>query len=348
MKKSTSFFAFIILLFCSFSVFSQNGKEPLALGLPGDNLNLYAVLDVFQKSPTLEEFEKAINDKEKKINNLDLNNDNLIDYIQVASYKENDSYSIVLRTAINDKEFQDVAVIEVNKNKDGKVLVQVIGDEDLYGKNYIIEPTSSKTTSTPNPGYVGDKTIIINNYSSGINGIYYVNDWPLVAYLFSPGFSFYISPWHWGFYPTYWYPWAPVYYYNYWGYQSHDYHNHFYRRAPQIRYPEHYSYYSNRRNSSSIVSENRRRGTYSATYEGKNYRKPEAPSVRTINPPRTLNAPRVRKTVPSTQSVIPKTPRNNPTPRAVKPSPRVTNPTPRSFSPPRESNQQATPNTRRR
>lgn len=346
MKKLISFNVFI---FCSFSVFSQQVKEPVSLGLPGDNLNLYAVLDVFQKSPTLEEFEKAINDKEKKINNLDLNNDKLIDYIQVASYKENDSYSIVLRISINEKEFQDVAVIEVNKNKDGKVLVQVIGDEDLYGKNYIIEPTSSKTSSTPNPGYVGDKTIVINNYSSGINGVYYVNDWPIVAYLFSPGFTLYISPWHWGFYPTYWYPWAPIFYYSYWGYHSHYYHNHFYRRARQIRYPEHYSYYSNRRNTSAVVSENRRSGSYSATYEGRSYRKPEAPTVRPINPEREISTPRVQPTVPSVRPAIPQNPRNNnPSPRSVNPTPRIVNPTPRTIPPIRESSRQAPPNSRRR
>jgi hypothetical protein len=40
-----------------------------ALGLPGDNLNLYAVLDVFK---TVEEFERAINTRDANINNLDL------------------------------------------------------------------------------------------------------------------------------------------------------------------------------------------------------------------------------------------------------------------------------------
>lgn len=44
-------------------VFSQKNNQPVALGLPGDNLNLYAVLEVFQKSPTLEGFEKSLNDK---------------------------------------------------------------------------------------------------------------------------------------------------------------------------------------------------------------------------------------------------------------------------------------------
>jgi hypothetical protein len=49
-------------------LFSQVENEA-ALGLPGDNLNLYAVLDVFK---TVEEFERAINTRDANINNLDL------------------------------------------------------------------------------------------------------------------------------------------------------------------------------------------------------------------------------------------------------------------------------------
>ena len=51
------------------------------LGLPGDNLNLYAVMKLFQESETLEGFERNLNAQDSKINNLDLNNDNLVDYI---------------------------------------------------------------------------------------------------------------------------------------------------------------------------------------------------------------------------------------------------------------------------
>jgi hypothetical protein len=46
---------------------SQVENEAVALGLPGDNLNLYAVLDVFQDSETVEEFERAINTRDANI-----------------------------------------------------------------------------------------------------------------------------------------------------------------------------------------------------------------------------------------------------------------------------------------
>ena len=73
MKKSVLFLITIILFAFSLSICAQNGVEE-KLNLPGDNLNLYAVLNLFQESETLELFENNLNAEDSKINNLDLNN----------------------------------------------------------------------------------------------------------------------------------------------------------------------------------------------------------------------------------------------------------------------------------
>jgi hypothetical protein len=39
---------------------------------------------------------------------------------------------------VSSTEFQDVAVIEVSKNNSGRAIVQIIGDEALYGRDYIV------------------------------------------------------------------------------------------------------------------------------------------------------------------------------------------------------------------
>ena len=65
---------------------NANYDDDKRLNLPGDNLNLFAVMKLFQESETLEEFEKELNSEESKINNLDLNGDNRIDYIKVLDY----------------------------------------------------------------------------------------------------------------------------------------------------------------------------------------------------------------------------------------------------------------------
>lgn len=285
MKKIVLTFLALLMGLWSSTLFSQVDNEIVALGLPGDNLNLYAVLDIFQNSQTIEGFERKLNSSDSNINNLDLNNDNLVDYISVISYNQGHFHSIVLRVSVNGNQFQDVAVIEVSKNNAGRVIVQVIGDEALYGADYVVEPSVRSVSQTPNPGYIGDRTIIVNNNVYG-NGIVYVTDWPIISLLFSPSFSIYVSPWHWGYYPVYWNPWRPILYYNYWNYHNHYYRSPRYRRTSYIRYPSHHSYYLRRRTTSTIVTRNKRAGTYRSTYGGRTFRRPTAPprvSRRDIN-----------------------------------------------------------------
>ena len=58
------------------------------LGLAGDNLDLYAVLDLFLKSKTIEGFEKSLNEQKTGINNLDLDLDKKVDFIKVITKKD--------------------------------------------------------------------------------------------------------------------------------------------------------------------------------------------------------------------------------------------------------------------
>lgn len=295
---------FSMTFLLSFSVIAQTENELVALGLPGDNLNLYAVLDVFQKSKTLEEFETEINRKDSNLNNLDLNNDNLVDYIRVVSYKEDDSYSIVLRAVVGKIEYQDVAVIEVNKNRFGKAIIQIIGDEELYGQDYILEPSAGNTL-TPNPGYLGYEKMDTDNYW---NGVLYVNDWPIVIYLFSPSFVIYSSPWRWQYYPSYWRLRTPIYYHSYWSYHHHYYSNDFYRRVGYVRYPVAHSYYYSRRNSSPIVRRNRVNDTYKESYQGRNFKRPKGtvlPTTRRVLPETRSGT---RQAVPENRSARPQVP----------------------------------------
>jgi hypothetical protein len=187
------------------------------LGLPGDNLNLYAVMDLFQKSPTLEGFEKSLNDESSKINNLDLNNDQKTDYITVSDYVDGNTHSIVLRDILGPDQSQDVAVFTVQKLNNGSVDIQLIGDEALYGKNYIIEPVNNQGGSaTANPGYQGGNTNV-TNVTIVDNSPFDYNAWPLVSYLYMPNYSGWHSRWYWGFYPSYWHPWRPFYWDYYYG-----------------------------------------------------------------------------------------------------------------------------------
>jgi hypothetical protein len=352
MKKS---FCLVLVLSAFMSTnfaFSQSNDEPEALGLPGDNLSLYAVLEVFQKSKTIEDFEKALNDKEGNVNNLDLNNDNDIDYIKVISEKDGDNHTIILQVPVSNQENQDIAVIEVSKDKSGKIVVQIIGDEELYGKDYIVEPSDEVVGGTPNPAYTGDGTVIINNNTtnnynttnnntSNNNGASYVgpSGWSVVLFLFSPVYVAYRSPFYWGYYPSYWNPWRPIYYHHYWGYHGHYHHHHHYRRTTIIINHNHYhNRYHGRRSSSVIVANNRREGRYNSVYDGRTYKKPSIPSRPDVNkkPSRPTTKPSVRPSRPvSKPSVRPSRPTTPVTRPSYKPATKpVTKPISRPASRP--------------
>ncbi len=167
MSKSLLLISILTMSLLSCPVFSQaenqTGQDTTLLGLPGDNLDLYAVLDLFQKSKTIEDFEKSLNVEKTGINNLDLNLDNKVDFIKVVTKKNDDDFTFILQVDVTENEKQDVAVILVSKDKDKKVTMQIVGDKDLYGKDYIVEP---KTTTTPavtaNPAYTGDDPVTVS------------------------------------------------------------------------------------------------------------------------------------------------------------------------------------------
>ena len=160
MKKILFSFLVLVMSLLSLPVFSQAEVDSTLLGLPGDNLDLYAVMDLFQKSKTIEDFEKSLNEEKTGINNLDLDLDNKVDFIKVETKKKDDDFTFILQVDVSKTEKQDVAVILVSKDKDKKVTMQIVGDKDLYGKDYIVEPKTTTTPSvTANPAYTGDQTL---------------------------------------------------------------------------------------------------------------------------------------------------------------------------------------------
>lgn len=261
----------IALVTAGTSLMAQDRNEDY-LGLPGDNLNLYAVMRLFQESKTLEEFEKSLNDENSRINNLDLNGDNFIDYIRVYDDVDGNVHNIVLQVAINERENQDVAVFTVQRYANGNVDVQLVGDEDLYGKNYIVEPIydDSDNGQTPNPGYTGNTSIVNGRNVTVIRTTRVeIAAWPIVRFIYLPGYTVWRSSWYWGYYPSYWHPWSPFYWHYYYGYHHnyYDYYYGHYRIWHSHRYPRWNDYYyTGRRVYSPIVRERINTGTYKTTY----------------------------------------------------------------------------------
>jgi hypothetical protein len=258
----------IALLVATCSIARAQPYPDEYLGLPGDNLNLYAVMKLFRESETLEGFERSLNDENSRINNLDLNGDNLVDYLMVIDYVDENVHTIVLRASLDRDETQDVAVFTVQRFSDGSVQIQLVGDEALYGRNYIIEPIYAENGETPNPGYTGNAGSN-RNISVVRTTTYAVASWPVVRYIYLPTYVTWRSSWHWGYYPYYWNPWRPFFWHTYYGYHynwHHHYYSH-YRAFHHHRYNRYNDFYYGRiRSYSPKVKRRIKQGNYRSTY----------------------------------------------------------------------------------
>ena len=267
MKRLLLPFLAATMCLLSQAVFAQSDKDTTSLlGLPGDNLDLYAVLTLFQKSKTIEAFEKSLNDEKTGINNLDLNLDKKVDFIKVVTKKDGDAFSFILQVDVSKTETQDVAVILVSKDKKDKVSIQMVGDEDLYGKDYVIEPKGNSSV-TANPGYTGADPVTVTVPAQTVT---VVQSAPIVQYVYSPAYVPYAPPYYYGYYPP-WFGFATVmavgiYRSNHYGYHGGYYGGHYHGGNNNVIINtgnrNQINQHNNNRNRSNTVSDNRAKGNY--------------------------------------------------------------------------------------
>jgi len=202
--KTTLFLTAMLVLAVFISPLSLRAQDTASdsTGLDGDHFSLEGALAFFKKAESLEDFEKMLNKENNEVNNLDLNEDGDVDYIRVVDHMEGDVHAIVLQVPVNGAESQDVAVIELEKDGPESAILQIIGDEDLYGEPKIAEPFEEETTKTNgrNGPAMGNMPvrIVVNVWL-----------WPSVRFVYRPAYRVYVSPWRWGVYPTWYRPFRP-------------------------------------------------------------------------------------------------------------------------------------------
>jgi hypothetical protein len=159
-------------------------------------------LEMFKKAGSPEEFERMINTENNSVNNLDLNGDGDIDYIRVIDKRDGDNHAFVLQDAVSETESQDIAVVEVERKGNQNVVLQIVGDEDIYGEQLIVEPQSAQSTQ-PSPS--NQPAAAVAAAPTVVN----VWGWPSVQYIYGPTYTVWASPWGWGGWPMWWHPWRP-------------------------------------------------------------------------------------------------------------------------------------------
>lgn len=186
---------FLLLFLMAGFLGASAQSSTLESEVPGDNFSLEGALELFKKSASPEEFEKKLNAADSKVNNLDLNNDGNIDYIRVIDRNEGNVHAFILQAVLSETESQDVAVIELEKLENGRAVLQIVGDADVYGIETIIEPTEE---------------VRVNAGTTTSRAVVNVWMWPSVQYVYGPYYSPWVSPWSWAYYPVWWRPWRPV------------------------------------------------------------------------------------------------------------------------------------------
>lgn len=194
---------FLFTLLFSFTLFpnlvySQTTTDNSQLELPGDNFCLEGALELFKKSESPEDFEEKLNSEESQVNNLDLNEDGDIDYIRVVDNMDGDVHALVLQVPVGEEESQDIAVIEIEKTADKEAMLQIIGDELLYGENHIVEPFDLEASDGGRGPSVAVSRVVFNVWA-----------WPSVRFMYRPAYTVWVSPFRYRHYPRWWKPWRP-------------------------------------------------------------------------------------------------------------------------------------------
>ncbi len=203
MRQLQSFFVIPILV-CSFlvtSIHAQTSETIEETGFAGDHFSLEGALGLFKAAKSVEDFEKALNKESNKVNNLDLNEDGDIDYIRVVDHMDGDVHAIVLQVPINETESQDIAVIEIEKTGPENAILQIVGDEEVYGESTIVEPFDIEGDDSGGRGpgdLVTFKRVVVNVWL-----------WPSVRFVYGPRYRVWVSPFAWRVYPRWWRPWRP-------------------------------------------------------------------------------------------------------------------------------------------
>lgn len=202
-NMKTSILTFTALVFLSTGLLAQGSPGIDSTGLPGDQFSLQGALQLFKEAASPEAFETALNNENNHVNNLDLNEDGDIDYIRIEDKMEGDVHVFILQATLGDKDVQDIATIEIEKTGKEEAMLQIIGDEDIYGEEVIVEPTEQLEEKTSGRG---PSVEVDDNLAVFVN----VWVWPSVRFVYAPVYRPWVSPFRWRVYPAGWRPWRPL------------------------------------------------------------------------------------------------------------------------------------------
>ena len=202
--------AFSLIALLSMAMVTMRADETITVTATSsdisENLDLKTLATLFGQAKDLEQFEQLLNNPDSAFSNLDLNGDGEVDYLRVIETADNNRHLVVIQAVLAKDIYQDVASIFVEKDEKNQITVQVVGDEYIYGENYIIEPV-----------YIYRPVIY---------------DW-----FWGPSWVCWHSPYYWGYYPHWWHPYHCIDPFLYW---DHCYWHHYHHPICSYRTVHHH------------------------------------------------------------------------------------------------------------
>ena len=283
---------------CLFIIHAQE-MEPATEA--GEDFDLNAVMTVLEDAEDLQDFEKKINNADNQVNNLDLNNDNEVDIVKVVEVDEENTRLLVLRAVLGENDFQDVATIEIEKHEEDQISLQVIGDPDIYGPDYIVEPAEeSGSNGKKGGGDHWDDLPEVHKYF-GPPVFVSVHLWRPIRPLFRVGRVIFISSVVWRPIPTWFIITRPIAIVT-WRNRTRRYRRSRYRTTRNRHSRRGRNMYSNKRRSSPVAKNNF--GPKGSPKSGPSTGPKTGPSTRPNTKPNT--SPKNKSTSPSRQQTAPK------------------------------------------
>lgn len=172
--------------------------QTVRTGFPGDDFSLEGAIDLFKRANSVQDFEFRLNRRSNYVNNLDLDWDGRTDYLRVEERNYGDFHAIIIQAPLGRNEVQDIAVIQIEKTGRRRAVLQIIGDEFMYGDQVIVEPFGRDGYS------YGRGPAMDVSFRNRIVNVWY---WPVVQDIFGFGYRGWNSPYYYSYYPTWWSPW---------------------------------------------------------------------------------------------------------------------------------------------
>jgi hypothetical protein len=171
--KTHNLLIIVFVLLASLAILGcESRTNTMITAYAADGLDLKAVGEILKESKDAQDLEEKLN-KPGGVNNLDLDEDDKVDFIKVTS-DDQENIRVMKLTAVlsSNGDQQDVATIEV-ENADETADVQIHGNEQIYGHNHYHHSRFGFTDAL------------------------------ILYWLFRPRYTPYSSPWGYGNYPGY-------------------------------------------------------------------------------------------------------------------------------------------------